>query len=271
MKITNNNNLPQPLFDAICKVNAKYSKGNADYSTTQLIDSPRISQLRKQHWDEIEEDASDMIWRFFGSVGHEIIANMEHWNVLNEERMYTELDGKVISGCPDLFDGKKITDYKITFNAKGVKQEWENQLNVYRYILYDNKWEPEELEVVAILRGAVRDDPKVVVLPVRMWGTGDAENYIRSRIQSHVIAVDALPLCTEQERWYTERKFAVMKAGNKKATKVFSLKVEANLYMKVLQEEKKKVIYIEERPGENKRCQQYCNVNRFCTQFKKPV
>lgn len=267
MKITNNNNLPQPLFDAICKVNAKYSKGDADYSTTQLIDSPRISQLRKQHWDEIEEDASDMIWRFFGSVGHEIIANMEHWNVLNEERMYVELDGKVISGCPDLFDGKKITDYKITFSAKEVKSEWEKQLNVYRYILYDNKWEPGELEVVAILRGAVRDAPKIAVLPVRMWSIDYTEQYIRERIQRHTEAARILPDCTEEERWYTERKFAVMKRGNVKATKVFSLKVEANLYMKILQEKEKKVIYIEERPGESKRCELYCNVSRFCTQY----
>ena len=269
MKITNNSNLPRSLFDAICKVNAKYSKGNADYSTTQLIDSPRISQLRKQHWDEIEEDAGDMIWRFYGSLSHEIIANMEHWNVLNEERMYTELDGKVISGCPDLFDGTKVTDYKITFNAKGVKPEWEKQLNVYRYILCDNKWEPKELEIVAILRGAVRDDPKVVVLPVAMWDMARAEAYLRERIQKHIEASTTLPLCTEEERWYTERKFAVMKAGNKKATKVFGLKVEANLYMKVLQEKEKKVVYIEERPGESKRCKMYCNCVSFCSQYQE--
>ncbi len=91
MKITNNNNLPKPLYDALVKVNSKYDKGKADYSTTQLIDSPRISQLRQKHWDEIEEDAGDMIWRFFGSISHQILQEQSDWNVLHEERMYVEL------------------------------------------------------------------------------------------------------------------------------------------------------------------------------------
>ena len=155
MKITKGN-LPEPLYQAILKVNAKYSKGEADYSVTQLIDSPRISMLKQQHWDEIEEIAEDMLWRFYGSLSHEIIAASSDWNVLHEERMFTKTEGKIISGCPDWFDGTLINDYKITSKysiAHGVKDEWVKQMNLYRYILVDNGWHPASLQIVAICRG----------------------------------------------------------------------------------------------------------------------
>lgn len=267
----NQGNLPNALYAAICNVNAKYDKGNADYSVTQLIDSPRISELRKKHWNEIEENAEDLIWRFFGSIAHEIIANQPDWNVLHEERMYSELDGITISGCPDYFNGITIDDYKITSKysiANGVKDEWIKQLNVYRYILADNKWNPEKLQITAICRDAGKDDPKVVILPVEMWTLEQAETYIRTRIQLHEQAKQILPFCTEEERWYSERKYAVMKDGNKRALKLFNLKLEANVYMKSIQEKEKKKIYIEERPGIPKRCEKYCNVSKFCTQYQ---
>ena len=271
MQITNTHNLPQSLFDAICTVNAKYDKGEADLSVTQLIDSARISQLRKQHQEDIIEDASDMLWRFFGSLAHETIANMDDFGVLKEERLYTKLEGKVISGSPDLFDGEKVVDYKITSIYKvknGVDISWERQTNIYRYLLVDHKWDPLELEIVAILRDAHADDEKVAVLPVKMWSLKNTEEYIRQRIQSHIQAETTLPLCSEEERWHSPRKFAVMKTGNKRALKLFDIKIEANLYMKQVQEKEKKAIYIEERPGEDKRCKLYCNVYNFCDQAK---
>jgi len=211
-----------------------------------------------------------MIWRFFGSIAHEIIANSNDWNVLAEERLFLKLGDKTISGCPDLFDGNTITDYKITskYSIKnGVKAEWERQLNIYRYILVNNGWQPVGLQIVAICRDAGKDDEKVVVLPVKLWSLEGTEKYIRDRIGLHIEAETVLPYCTEDERWYTECKYAVMKAGNKRAIKLHSLKIEANLHMKMLQEKEKKVIYIEDRPGESKRCEKYCNVNKWCSQF----
>ena len=263
-------NLPEPLYQAILKVNSKYSKGEADYSVTQLIDSPRISMLKQQHWDEIEENAEDMIFRFYGQLAHNILAESSDFNVLQEERMFSKIEGKVISGCPDWFDGNVINDYKITSKysvAHGVKEEWVKQLNVYYYLLVDNGWEPKELQIVAICRDAGKDDPKVVILPVEMWDLAQAEAYIRARVNLHEQAKEALPLCTEEERWYSPMIFAVMKTGNKRAIKLFDLKIEANGYMKLLQKKEKKLIYIDERPGESKRCSKYCNVNKFCSQY----
>ena len=269
MKITKGN-LPEPLYQAILKVNAKYSKGEADYSVTQLIDSPRISMLKQQHWDEIEEIAEDMLWRFYGSLSHEIIAASSDWNVLHEERMFTKTEGKIISGCPDWFDGTLINDYKITSKysiAHGAKDEWVKQMNLYRYILVDNGWHPASLQIVAICRDAGKEDAKVVILSIEMWDLKHTEAYIRERVQLHEQAKKVLPFCTEEERWYTSPKFAVCKEGNKRAIKLFDLKIEANGYMKLLQKKEKKLIYIDERPGESKRCSKYCNVNKFCSQY----
>ena len=54
MKITNKHNLPELVVNALTF--DTYSRGESDISITQLIDSPRISLLERQHSDEIEQD-----------------------------------------------------------------------------------------------------------------------------------------------------------------------------------------------------------------------
>ena len=56
MKITNNHNLPESVLNALHR--PTYSKGNAHISCTELLNSPRIVQLKRKHWDDVEQDAS---------------------------------------------------------------------------------------------------------------------------------------------------------------------------------------------------------------------
>jgi methionine salvage enolase-phosphatase E1 len=56
--------------------------------------------------------------------------------------------------------------------------------------------------------------------------------------------------------------FAVMKKGRKRALRLLESESEANA---LASEESG---YIEFRVGESKRCQNYCNVAKFCTQFQ---
>jgi hypothetical protein len=60
MKITNRFNLPDAFYNFAR--NDKYSRGKADISVTTLIDSPRVRLMRDKYNDQLETDASDMIW-----------------------------------------------------------------------------------------------------------------------------------------------------------------------------------------------------------------
>lgn len=47
MKYTNKFNLPDGLARAV--MNDPYSKGDADFSVTELLDPPQLTQFRKPH------------------------------------------------------------------------------------------------------------------------------------------------------------------------------------------------------------------------------
>ena len=71
MKLTNHFNLPDTFFQAV--LNDKYSRGDAQYSATDLIRPPRITILSRRYWDEIEEDVSERIWALLGKAVHAIL------------------------------------------------------------------------------------------------------------------------------------------------------------------------------------------------------
>ncbi len=65
MIITNHTNLPEPVFKAL--THSDYSRGHSNRSVTQLIDSPRVRILRKEHDDEITEELLNVVIRNDGS------------------------------------------------------------------------------------------------------------------------------------------------------------------------------------------------------------
>jgi hypothetical protein len=68
MKITNKHNVPETLM-TLANRNS-YSKGKADYSVTEIISSPRIKRLQSQHYHQMEQDVSEMLWALMGSALH---------------------------------------------------------------------------------------------------------------------------------------------------------------------------------------------------------
>lgn len=73
--LTNKLNLPSPVLKAIQASRKKYSKGNADFSVTELAQPPRIRTLKLRHDDEMEEDIGDMIYALQGQIGHALLEN----------------------------------------------------------------------------------------------------------------------------------------------------------------------------------------------------
>ena len=65
MEITNKFGLPEFVVEALTF--SDYSRGNAQISVTQLIDSPQVVQLQKEHEDKQTKDAVDFVWSRFGT------------------------------------------------------------------------------------------------------------------------------------------------------------------------------------------------------------
>jgi hypothetical protein len=278
MKITNNAKLPAPLVRAIS--NDDYNKGDADFSATELIKPPRIAALELRHWDEIEEDAADRLWLLLGKAGHEVLRRSSEGGIV-EERCIIDFEGYKVSGQLDYAKTEEsIIDYKfvsIWAIKDGIKPEWEQQLNLYKYMCDAYGVPVKELKIIAILRdwniNEAKRNPElpqqqVVVLPARIWAKEAVEYWMRHRIGLHMNARSGvLPECTAEEMWERPERYAVMKRNNQRATRVFNTKLEAGSF--IASQPAPSQFGIEVRPAERPRCENYCSVSEFCSQYKQ--
>jgi hypothetical protein len=284
MKITNKFGLPQTIVNALER--PTYSKGKAHLSATELLNSPQIVVLRKQHLDELESDASDMVWSLFGSAVHHILEQGGDDNHLVEERLHAEMDGWNISGAIDLQiihpDGIEINDYKTVgvYGVMNEKKEWEEQLNIYAWLVEAVKKTPvTALKIVAIIRDWNRRDSNtragypaapVAVIDIPLWSMQRREEYVRDRIHAHSEALFAMetgadiPPCTPEDCWEKPTTYAVKKEGGVRAKIVCASNEEAKEEL----EKAGKGYFIETRLGERTRCANYCQVSQWCEQYK---
>jgi hypothetical protein len=284
--LTNRNKLPQPLVDAVA--NDSYSRGDSDISVTELIGPPRIRQL-KQKWDHVlEEDVSDRIWALLGQMGHAILQKKaENGEVaLIEHRFHIKRGGYRLSGQVDYLPAsKEIDDWKFCsyhVAKSGPKPEWIQQQNIYRLMAAVNDVEVEKLRIVAIFRdwskmaaSRQNDYPQeqVRVFDLPVWSDEETEAFIAERLRVHKAAETTLPECTAEERWERGAKFALMKKGAKRAVSLHETEAEAeaakfNAEIQPAKTKKPAEYFIEPRPTQWIRCEHYCAVAPYCTQFR---
>jgi hypothetical protein len=282
MKVTNVHNVPQPLVTLASK--QYYSKGKSDYSVTELMSPPRVQRLRSQNDNLIVQDVSQMLWPLLGSALHVVMERGETPGWTSEERLFTEVDGVTISGAIDLQEitpeGVGIVDYKFTsaWAVMNDKIDWEQQLNVYKWLVEKVKKMPvKSLRICALIRDFSRHDTgregypqaPIHMIEIPMWDAVKAETYIRERLEMHrhsKLSADfgeALPECSPEERWMSETTYAVKREGRKTAIRVFKTIEEAT---ELAGKEKG---YVETRLGEPKRCTgNYCGVAQWCDQYQ---
>lgn len=273
MKLTNRYNLPQALVNAVA--NDPYDAGRSDISATSLIDAPQRRALLFKHRDEIIEDVSDRIWALLGSAIHHILERAEDEHAVVEERLFAEVDGWIVSGQFDRYLPKSfiIQDWKVTtvYKAQSDPGEWERQLNVLAWLARRNGLRVDKVQICAIMRDWAKSRSmndktypatNVMVIDVPIWPDAVAEEYIRERVHLHQQAREGNPEpCTDKERWYTGDKWAVKKPTAQRAYKVFDTEQEAIANCN-------DSMVVEHRPGEYKRCQQYCEAAKFCAQWQ---
>jgi len=277
----NTQNLPDALYQAIA--NDPYKKGG-DFSASELPGPPQIRVLKQRYDKQIVQDVADLIYPLIGNNTHYILQRMGVKNALQEEQLTYMVNGYKVSGRPDDYMDKILSDYKVTTRyvlIDGAKPEWKAQLNIYAFLLEKTGFPVESARVCAMFRDWSKiqalknpDYPKyqVAILPIVLWDLNETGAYIARRIDAHVKAEnlpdDLLPECTPEERWEKPTIYAVKKKGRKSSVRNLTSLKHAQEYIEKNNLDTA-IHSIEKRIGESTRCEYYCIVKDFCQQYKK--
>jgi hypothetical protein len=279
MKYTNKADLPRALFNMLAHDTYNRSGTKFDFSATTLIDAVQPKRLFKEHWKEIEEDVIDRLWSVFGTAVHAIMeeANAADPNIVCEKRFVHEIAGKIISAQIDTYDleTKRLGDLKVTSAWKIVAKDfgkWEAQLNIQAALARMSGWPVEGLDVFVICRDFSRSRARednypnlpIQIVEVPLWSEAKAEEYLLARIELH--SGEEMAPCTDEDRWATQEKFAVMKKGRKSALRLLDTKEQALRYA-AAQNLAASQFSIQHRPKVYTRCENFCAVANWCPQF----
>jgi hypothetical protein len=215
---------------------------------------------------------------------------------------YKTKNGFIISGGLDLFDmeDKVLYDYKETSvwtyiyrNRSGSRvDDWTTQLNVYRLFLEKAGYEVDKIKVNLMMRDWSKSKSKfdnnypdvpIVALDIPLLGLDIVEQMIEDKVEAIERYKDMpdndIPHCNPQERWESPTTYAVMKKGNKAASKVcFGYNDAKNWIGREAQKlaDKKgqpvetmmSIFSIVKREGTPARCLDYCPVAKFCNFYR---
>ena len=267
--------LPQTVLNALASDEYKVRPG---YSATTLIKPPQIKALQDRYGDD-EQDPISRLWSVLGTAVHNVMEKNVSENACAETYITMPWKDTTIHGTIDHYEDGVISDFKVTSAWKAVRgdySDWEQQLNIYAYLLSQEK-PVHSLQIIGLFRDwskmqATRspDYPQapVVTIPITLWEPEVQYEFIDQRVQAHEMAAsledNALPECSDHDRWYTGTKYAVMKKGNKRAVKLHDNLDEATSH--AAQDSK---CYVEIREGEHKRCMEYCPVASKCQQWRR--
>jgi len=290
MKITNKLGLPDPFVRAVSE--KTYNSQGSWRTVTELIGPAKISALRKKHEEDIEVDASELVYTIQGETAHALFEraakSMREEGWISELRVHHEVMGKNISGAFDLYNPKKgeLIDFKVStaWKAKGdVPEEWVNQTNLLAHLIrtkmLNTSGKPhkvESIKVLLIMRDhskleAKRDEnyPQTPVqyIDIPVWDDAKCKEYLQNRVVLHLKAEQEELQCSPEERWAKPTIWAIKKVGGAKAIPggLYAEEAKAQEVLATMG----KGYFIEYRPGENVRCESYCNVSKWCEQYQK--
>ena len=172
-----------------------------------------------------------------------------------------------------LVDGA-VTDYKVTsvFTIqRGLKPDWEQQLNIYAWLLRQNGITATSLTIVGLCRDWVqsraavkRDYPQSPIVPIRvpLWRDERQDTFVENRVRVHTME-NTLP-CTPEERW--ARGGYTVLGGGLKPRSFDSLNEAAN-YINI-KEKPGRTFSIKEGGAKFVRCEAWCSISDHCPQWK---
>jgi len=283
MKITNNKNLPKVFYDMV-KEN-QYSFTPKSFGVTTLLSPTQQSVLQRRHYEKLSEDISDMTNLIFGSALHNEIKRYDKTKYSEFYVNQKIKDGYRLSGQIDLYDEEnfEVVDYKTCTSYKIIKkdfEDWYKQGAMYSWLLLKNNKIVEKVRFIAFIkdwsRAKAKFDKEYPKEPIYVYEfkittqiLQDIEKFIYNKfneiIENEKKQDHELTPCTEKDTWFTGNKFAVQKQGASRALKVFDTYSEAATYK---HNKKQNGLYINKRTGIHRRCEDFCPVRQFCSQYK---
>lgn len=259
-------------------------------SATTLLRPVRSIVLFERYYDKMVMDVSDLIASKYGTAIHASFEKVPYDESINqEERLYTTVDGHRISGKYDILqrteDGFKLWDLKSTsvwnYIYGNKTEEFIKQLSMYRLLLEKNCYDGvRDIATVIMVftdwsksrakRGGDYPPIRMAEPDIRLMNFEDTLAFIRERLSligdARKLSDDELPLCTDEELWKDDDKFAHMRKGRKSAVKLYDSEAEAQ---EAVDADDKG--FLEVRKGMVNRCPMYCPCHPFCNQFKDLV
>ena len=282
MTTTNEMGLPEAFVNFVSNVR---HNAPGTLSATTLLQGDKQIVLFDRHFDELTQDAADQVWASFGTAFHAIMEK-QPGNTFKEEFFEVPVDSWKVTGRVDSYDleTEVLEDYKTTSVWKVIYKsfdEWKAQGLTYAWLMKQKGLSVKHCRFYAFLKDHSKADAKrksdYPQKPVFIYefDVTDADlEATEARIKAKIASVteayklgdDDIPPCTEEERWATATKYAVMKEGRKTALKVCDTMSDAQAYMRNMGGSR-----IDIRPGESKKCADYCPCAEFCNFYHECV
>lgn len=293
VNVTNKLGLPEYLVDWLNHDSYDHNKAENTISATGLMKPVKISILTARHKEKLEIDVSELIASRMGTAIHDSIERISTPNFSKEQRITRVLRVKeidfTVTGKYDVLqkngDGTvTIRDIKTTsvwaYIFGGKDEDYRIQLSIYRWLLSQT----EEVTSIAFIDFFFTDWQSMKAkteanypsqrlkagYKVDLLSLEDTEKYIVERLTMFLdfrdVEDDDLPDCTPKELWAGVDTWALVKIGNKRATKICDSLADAEAYKNLHSSD----LTIRLRPGKVKRCG-YCPVHNHCSQHKRLV
>ena len=287
----------RPLYDAIQVHRHEYSSGGADFSVTTLLDPPRVVFLNKRHLHKVPLFVSDLFYSYNGTAAHaywqyclEKIPNSPYEC---ETRLSITINNHAVSGSfdtvykdLDMYDMKNTSVWKAMF---GSKDDWAAQQNMYRWLFKHHRGiDLRSCRIIGLfrdwsMREKMRSGPKYPSHPaveyrLPIWEHDRTLAFMEERVNTLIkyknYKDDDLPYCTYEDMWSKPDQVAVKSKRLKKAIRVCSSQTAAENFVKNYLKspdckDSIKNLYYDVRPNKRTRCEEWCPVNGYCSQYQE--
>lgn len=282
MITTNKMGMPQGFVNFVSNVR---HNAPGTLSATTLLQGDKQIVLYDRHFDELTQDAADLVWATLGTAYH-LIMERQNDDAFKEEAFEVPVGDWKVTGRVDRYDMEHeiLEDWKTASVWKviyGDFKDWRAQGLTYAWLMKQHGLKVKRCRFIAILKDHSKTDAKrkhdypqkpafIYEFDVTEADLEATEARIKAKIASvteaYKLGDDDIPPCTEEERWATATKYAVMKEGRKTALKVCDSMSDAQAYMR-----DQGGTRIDIRPGESKKCADYCPCAEFCNFYHENV
>ena len=292
--------IAKPLYDAMCI--DTYSSGNTDYTPSNMLIGTKEYHAKKRS-EEMEPSVSTSFASFRGNLIHKGLE--EYIKLYKGEGSYeTEvhvevsfnknskrqlIEDKIIGGTIDILytypDGTVVlADYKtmntVNFIDNKKLKEYTEKANIYVWCLRKAGYKIDKVVFIPIfidwnyaryMRSNKEDLPTLSV-SIDIWNEDKAEEFIYNRITSiekfKDIALEDIPICSKEERWYKKKEFKVGKLVVDKVPKALP-KCTFDTQEEAVEEMNKRNAKglntgIKVVGGESTKCLSYCSFRHVC-------